>query len=392
MPRPTKGARLYYRKREDRWYIRDAGQPERSTGCAYGEHAQAERILQEYLAAKHRPDFGTGDPARVAILDVLTLYTEERAPQTKRPDVVSSANPHLAEFFDGKMVSHATPHLCRAYARWRMAQPQARFKVGPGHQYADIADVPRVGSQTVLRELGVLSAAFGYAHKEHKLLYPVVVTMPAKAPPRDRWLSRAEVARLLWAALGFRLVDTDPITGRETWRRTGEAQGKTRHVARFILAGVYTGTRHEAILRLRWLPTIDGGYVCLKAGMVYRRGTREDESSKRRTPVPLSKRLQAHMTRWKRQSASHVVEFDGMPVLRIRRGWNTAREAAGLGKEVTPHILRHTFATWAVQDGQPLILVAGALGTSAKVVESTYGHHAPERLRSIVESVSARRG
>ena len=120
--------------------------------------------------------------------------------------MVWSALPHLIEFFDGKMVAHATPNACRAYAKWRMAQPQARFKVGPDHRFTRLDDVPRIGDQTVRRELTVLSAAFGYAHKEHKLLYPVVVAMPKKAPPRDRWLTRGEAARLLWAALGFRWI------------------------------------------------------------------------------------------------------------------------------------------------------------------------------------------
>jgi integrase len=390
MPRPAKGARLYYRRKDDRWVIKDAGGVELGTGCAYGEHAQAERQFQAYLAQKHQPDFGTGDPARVEILDVLKLYADERAPETERPDVVTSALPHLGQFFAGKKVADATPNVCRAYAKWRMAQPQARYKVGEGYRFKTIDEVPRVGSQTVRRELGVLSAAFGYAHKEHKLLYPVVVTMPDKTPGRDRWLTRGEAASLIWAALGFRRVK-DPETGREVWRRTGEAQGKTRHVARFILVGLYTGTRHEAILRLKWLPTTEGGYVDLRSGIIYRRGIGEGESSKRRTPVPISKRLWVHMRRWRPQSVAHVVEFEGMPLDRLRRAWKTARIAAGLGEEVTPHILRHTFATWAVMDGVPFSKVAMTLGTTEKVVEQVYGHHAPDHLRAVVESVSRRR-
>ncbi|MER2263551.1 tyrosine-type recombinase/integrase [Methylobacterium oxalidis] len=395
MPRPAKGARLYYRKKDDRWVIRDTGGYERSTGFGFGERREAEGALQEYLAEKHKPDFGKGDPARVLITDVLTLYADERAEQTERPDVVWGALPHLIEFFDGKTVAHATPNVCRAYAAWRMAQPQARFKVGPGYRFATIDEVPRIGSQTVRRELGVLSAAFGYAHKEHKLLYPVVVTMPDKAPPRDRWLTRTEAARLIWAALGFRRVGISSKTEREIWKRPRDAQGKTydksRHVARFVLVGLYTGTRHEAILRLKWLPTTEGGYVDLRSGILYRRGLREGESSKRRTPVPLSRRLHRHMRRWSEISTTHVVEFDGQPIDRLRRAWATARKAAGLGEEVTPHILRHTFATWAVMDGVPFSKVAMALGTTEAIVERVYGHHAPEHLRSVVESVSRRR-
>lgn len=405
MPRPTKGARLYYSRKDDRWLIRDSGRPDEGTGCAFGEHEAAEQKFQEYLARKYTPDFGKGDPARVSVLDVLTAYTKEHAPHTARPDVVKSANPHLGLFFAGKMVADLTPNTCRAYATWRTAQPQARFKVGPGYRYQTLDQVPRVGSQTALRELGVLSAAIGYAHAEHRLLYPVVIAMPDKKPSRERWLSRSEAARLLWAALGFRHVASDRITRREIWHRTVEdqavskaaraggakADGKSRHVARFILTGLYTGTRHEAILRLKWLPTTEGGYVDLRGGILYRRGQAEGESSKRRTPVPLSKRLQAHMRRWKGQSVSHVVEFDGLPLDRLRRAWTTARLAAGLGEEVTPHILRHTFATWAVREGVSFGMVALALGTTERIVRDVYGHHAPEHMRGVVEAVSARR-
>ncbi|UMY19083.1 site-specific integrase [Methylobacterium organophilum] len=399
MPRPAKGARLYYRRKDDRWVIKDTGAPELGTGCSYGERDEAERQLQAHLAKKHRPEFGRGDPAEVSVLDVLTHYATARAPQLKRGDITSSALPHLGTFFQGKKVAHLTPDLCRAYATWRSAQPQARFKVGPGYRYQNVDDVPRVGLQTARRELAVLSSACGFAHKEHKLLYPVVITLPDKAPPRDRWLTRDEAAHMIWAALGFRNIANDP-SGRPVWRRPrvrkpdGTLRAEldmARHVARFILVGLYTGTRHDAILRLKWLPTTEGGYVDLRSGIIYRRGLREGESSKKRTPVPMSRRLWAHMRRWQPQSVSHVIEFEGLPLVKLRRAWNTARIAARLGEEVTPHILRHTFATWAVMDGVPFGKVAQALGTTEMIVQDVYGHHAPEHLRSVVESVSRRR-
>lgn len=220
--------------------------------------------------------------------------------------------------------------------------------------------------------LEVLSTALGYAHKEHKLRDPVLVTLPDKAPARDRWLTWAEAARLIRGALRAE-------------------QGKSRHLARFILVGLYTGIRHDAILKLRWLPTPEGGWVDLRGRILYRRGQGEAESSKRRTPVPISDRLLAHLARWRRDCVSYVAEYHDAPVLRMRRAWNTARKAAGLGPEVTSHILRHTFTTWAVQDGMSLGKVAAALGTTEKVVEGVYGHHIPHRLRDVVKNVSGRR-
>lgn len=361
MPRPSKGARLYFSEADGYWYIRDGG-IKRSTGCTEGERGGAEKALSSYLATKHEPSFGVGNPDTVKVLDVLLLYSREKAPKTARPEMVRSAVLSLGEFWKDRTVGQISPGTCRRYVTWRTGQPQARFK--------DPKTAPRVGPQTARRELETLSAAIGYAYRERKLRFVVPVALPDKSEPRDRWLTRSEVARLLWAAMRA-------------------DQRKSRHLVRFILMGLYTGTRYKAMLRLRWMPATDSGWVDLDAGIVYRKGSRETQTNKRRTPVPISDRLLAHMRRWRRASTTHVIEYDGLPIGdNIKRSWRTARIAAGLGEDVTPHILRHTFATWAVQDGVPLGKVAASLGTTEQMVSMVYGHHAPERLRDVVNAVS----
>lgn len=358
MPRRAKGPHLYFRERERRWYIRD-GSKEKSTGCGDGERDGAEAALQAYLSEKHAPDFGRGDPGKVLITDVLLLYAKERVPHLRAQEVVYGSLPHLSEFWERMMCSQLTPSACRSYVRWRTEQPKRAYK--------DQKTAPLCGVPKARRELEVLSAAIHYAHKEHKLLYPIPITMPERSPPRDRWLTRSEAARLVWAAY-----------------RAGNV-----HAARFILIGLYTGTRHRAILALRWIPNTTGGWVDLDRRMLYRAGSREIQSrNKRRTPVPLSDRLAAHLRRWKGMSATHVIEFRGEPVARMRQAFDKARVAAGLDATVVPHILRHTFATWAVQAGHPLSHVAEALGTREDIIQSVYGHHAPERLRGLVNRVA----
>jgi integrase len=395
MPRPTKGAHLYLRRRSGRepvWVIRDGGH-EIGTGCAGGEREGAEKKLSSYLAAKYRPDFGNGDPSKIPVADVLALYAKERAPVTKRPERIAYALAPLAQFWGDKMVDGVTAGRCRDYARWRAEQPIASYKRAPRRL---------VCLQTARRELVVLRAAINYAFREGKLIYPVPIALPSPGATRTRWLTRSEAARLLWAA----------------WR-----QGN-RHVARFILVALYTGSRHDAVLRLRWLPSVDAGWVDLEQGLIYRKGIGESESSKRRPPVPISPRLAAHLRRWKdklecssvdraagckapesapvedqRDGGSipstpaniYVISWGGLPISHIRRAWHTARCNAGLGPEVVPHVLRHTFASWAVQAGHSFAEVAAALGTTEQVVERTYGHFNLDRMRLVVASV-ARRG
>lgn len=74
----------------------------------------------------------------------------------------------------------------------------------------------------------------------------------------------------------------------------------------------------------------------------------------------------------------------------IRTAFRTARKRAGLGTDVTANTLRHTFASWAVQAGVPLIKVAQALGhRSTQMVERHYGHLAPEHLDEAAEAVGS---
>ena len=49
-----------------------------------------------------------------------------------------------------------------------------------------------------------------------------------------------------------------------------------------------------------------------------------------------------------------------------------------LSTDVTPHILRHTCATWLMQSGVDLWDAEGFLGMTVKQLEETYGHHHPD--------------
>ena len=321
MPRRSKGARLYLRRRRGRapqWVILDAGS---EIGTAAGEDdlGEAEKSLADYIARKRRPSFGRGDPAAVLVADVLSEYGEKHAPTTRRPTLIGGAISKLVDFFADKPVSKVTSASCADYVRWRTAQRDARAKAGG----------MTVKASTARRELVVLSAAIRWCWNEGKLDRPVPVPLPAQAGPRERHLNRAELAVLLAGALG--------------WDRNGKRHRAriNRHLARFILVAVYTGTRHNAVLRLRWTPNTDGGWVDLSADVLYRRGVGAVETIKRRPPLPIPPRLLPHLRRWRRLTAQFVIEYAGRPIAsQERRAWRTARELAGLGPEVTPHVLR----------------------------------------------------
>jgi integrase len=371
MPRQSKGARLWLRKRRGRgaqWVILDHGREYR-TGASENDLRAAENALAAHIASKRRPDFGDGHPSHVLIADALSEYGDSHARRTRRPDLIGGAIGKLIDFFGGRTVAAITAASCTAYVRWRTSQTDARAARG-GRP---------IQASTARRELVVLGAALRWCWKEGKIDRPVPVSLPPQAEPRERHLTRSEAAALLAGALG--------------WDRHG-VRHKTkihRHLARFILIGLYTGTRHNAILRLRWLPNLEGGWFDLDAGVLYRRAAGAVESSKRRPPVPIPPRLAPHLRRWRLLSSRFVIEYAGRPIRsKERTAWHTARALAGLGSDVTPHILRHTCATMLLQFGVSVYDVAGVLGTTEDVVRRTYGHHAHDHLRHAVAAFSRR--
>jgi len=62
---------------------------------------------------------------------------------------------------------------------------------------------------------------------------------------------------------------------------------------------------------------------------------------------------------------------------------------APIGKAVTPHVLRHTFASWAVQAGVPLVVVARVLGHATTATTEVYAHLTPSHLQDGVSAVDA---
>lgn len=338
MPRPAKGARLYLRERrgrEPQWVIRDR-EREFGTGCGQGDLREAENALAHYLTERFKADPGKRDLDRITVAEVLALYGAEVAPHRASAELIGYHMDALLSFWAGKSLAQVKGSTCRAYVEHRENGRKP------------------VKSATAKRELKTLGAAINHWHRESALPAVPRVTLPVVVSKRERVLERWEAAALLRAA-----------------RKLG-----AKHVARFIVIGLYTGTRHGAILQLRWQRSLHGGHIDLERGILYRRGAGERETSKRRPPVRISKRLVGHCRRWaNKDRGDRVVNYQGQPILKMKRAWASVVKAAGLGKDVTPHVLRHTCASWALWEGKTIWDVAGLIGADASTVERVYGHH-----------------
>jgi hypothetical protein len=136
--------------------------------------------------------------------------------------------------------------------------------------------------------------------------------LPPKGLPWDRWLTRGEAAKLIWACWRYREKQT-VHRGRQKGHLVATDKRPLRHLARFILIGLYTGTRAAAIASAS--PYRDTGHslVDLDQGILYRLPIGRRATNKRQTPAPIPPRLLAHMRRWVRRGiiTSHFVEWQG---------------------------------------------------------------------------------
>jgi integrase len=141
---------------------------------------------------------------------------------------------------------------------------------------------------------------------------------------------------------------------------------------------------------MRWGVNSRGGWFDLDHRLMYRRGEGEIDTNRRRVPAPIPDRLFPHLLRWRRLTRLGPVEYAGRLILKERKGWDRARELAGLGDDVTPHVLKHTCITWLLQNRVPIWEVAGFVGASEKAIRDTYGHHAPDHLNAARTGFSGR--
>jgi integrase len=321
MPRKSKGARLYLDKERGQWVIRDGSRFIR-TGCPESDHEGAEKKLADHLADKYVPPA----VASPLIADVLLVYAKEKLPKTRAADKAAHNISNLTPFWGKKKADDVNIATCEEYAKTR---PQAAAR----------------------RDLEVLRAALYYWH-EHKaqLAKAPLVALPEKGVARERWLTQEEAKRLRKAAM------------------------KWPHLYRFVILGLKTGSRSGVLLDLKW------DQINLRSGVMDRKAAGETEAAnKRKPPVRLGRSVVRLLRRWKAKDGKipYVIHYNGRPVDSLKKSWALACEAAEL-EDVSPHIMRHTRATWLMQAGVDIWQAAGHLGMTVKVLENTYGKHHPD--------------
>ena len=224
MPRRSKGARLWLRPgRRDKagkitrraiWLILDGGK-HIATGCAAGEAERAEQILATYIAEKYRPDRRGRDLDAIDVADVLSVYVDDCAHRHANQQRFRARIARLNEFWGGMTLAGVTGGSCRRYAKHRG---------NPGGARRDLED---------------LRAAINHHAKEGLHRGIVRIVLPDKGLPRDRWLTRSEAARLLWACWRTREIQTPHRGARKGTRGRDRSLSVTSHRAVYFDGTLY---------------------------------------------------------------------------------------------------------------------------------------------------------
>ena len=325
------------------WYIQwfeDGHSRRASTRTA--DRGEAEAILAAFRLVQ-----ADAPVADLTVSQVLDWYWESYAKGLMRPDTADLGIRYLKPFFG------ATPALSLTLAKQEA--------------YADHRRGRGAGDESIRRDLSVLSAALHRAVKYKKLDHvPPMLTL-TPSPARERWLTRNEAARL------FRQM-RKPVRGK-----------RFRHHLLFARLALYTGARTGAILDLTW------DRVHFDTGLIDFRVPGRKVTKKRRVVSPMTAPLRRMLLHaHKRSNGRHVITWAGERIDRVAKSINAHAEAAGI-EGFSPHVLRHTFASWAVQARVPIYSVGKALGQNVASTTERYAKLAPDDMLGVMEAVRRKR-
>lgn len=211
-----------------------------------------------------------------------------------------------------------------------------------------------VSLTTVNRILELIRAILNRAHKEWGWLeIPPGIRMRKVENRRIRWLTKQEANRLL-----------------------KELPLHLKEMASFTLA---TGLRESNITQLKWSQiNLDKKHALIHA---------DESKSKRSIPVPLNRQAIAILKAQIGKNPIYVFTYQGTPVTRCNNhAWQKALIRAGINN-FRWHDLRHTWASWHVQNGTPLHELQQLGGWANYEMVLRYAHLSSEYLMEAAERV-----
>jgi len=183
-------------------------------------------------------------------------------------------------------------------------------------------------------------------------------------------------------------VPTEPrwLTHEEWVHLEAELPDHQRWMARFAVS---TGLRQANVLNLKW-PQVD----------IERKLVRIDASAmkgKKALSIPLNSGAMSALINVQGIHPEFVFTYKGKPISEIKTAFQAACVRARCGEFTsggyagfTWHGLRHTWATWHVQNGTPLSVLQVLGGWADYKMVLIYAHHAPGHLASFADNITTK--
>ena len=214
-----------------------------------------------------------------------------------------------------------------------------------------------VSNATVNRHLGLLKAILRCAKDEWEWIdsIPAVKLLPEPVT-RLRWLTHAEVDKLL-----------------------KELPAHLCAMVRFSLA---TGLRESNVTGLQW-SQLDMKRHCAWIHP-------EQAKAKKAIAVPLSSDALLVIREQLGKNDTYVFTYKGKPVTRANNhAWRKGLIRAGI-EDFRWHDLRHTWASWHVQNGTPLHILKELGGWAELTMVMRYAHLSSDHLKEFAENTKLR--
>lgn len=346
------------------WFDTDSRQTRRSsTGETDFERATIE--LAKYFVA----NTGIKDerPEDIYVSFVLDRYYERHANKLASHETAKAAIAKWKEFWQEDVVSDLTIQKQEAFIAWLECRPTTRGSRNETLSRGSIA-----------RTINVGRAAFSWSYERHELKTVPFIMRYQDDARRERILSIDEMATLFNAA------------------------AELEHQWRLMLLLVATAARPTAVLDI----TTTGGQIDLENKRINLLPPGKQQQKKKRRPViPIAVTLLPWLRQWLKPEAlmyrstrksiirlSHVITYAGNRIATARQSFDAIKQRAGItDPSVTAYTVRHTMATWLVQQRVPEWDREVFLGHKppGSATTAKYVHLNPEYLKPAADAIDA---
>lgn len=396
-----------------------------ATAFRESQRLEAEAWLEAQIEIENLEVLGKIIPTQFPVDKVLDQLLADKKPAepVKEREAINYATlvrrvANLRTFYANRRLIDVVGSA-EAYVAHRVAM-RGRTKLPDG-------SFENVSRDTAGRELELFQSALNALRERFGCMWIPKLNIPSRKKPRATFMLGKEVTRLLLAARGWTWdYEAKDWSWRRVWDPNGrdiewdEELGVVRVVdkgfgafvnrpvvdfayrrsamplKRMVLIGVYTGTRHLALLRLRWTRNGEHGWFDLGRRVLHRADVRHGQTTKKQPSIVMPEALRHYAEVWSRldggagpvirkrngtgyatylnQQFAKLVERAGLREMEVSDDDRRFIDDAGEPIDVVFHVLRHTCATWLRELGVPLSAAADFLGMSERTLQRVYGH------------------